>query len=164
MRPGPSLGSSPLARGLRDAVDLHTLQDGIIPARAGFTHKANQTNGQDQDHPRSRGVYRCTVRNRPRFRGSSPLARGLPFCRVSGRWRDGIIPARAGFTWNFTFGIIRSPDHPRSRGVYDTLNGDYEQCAGSSPLARGLRVAGLDAKLQTGIIPARAGFTYKWKG
>ena len=52
-----------------------------------------------------------------------------------------------------------SPDHPRSRGVYEYESCDPVYTPGSSPLARGLRnesdyVCGTDR-----IIPARAGFT-----
>ena len=50
---------------------------GIIPARAGFTHRHDPGAAQPQDHPRSRGVYLrddFAVIFTP---GSSPLARGL---------------------------------------------------------------------------------------
>ena len=50
-------------------------------------------------------------------------------------------------------------DHPRSRGVYSMRCPAFTPEAGSSPLARGLRVAPdpLDGPVR--IIPARAGFT-----
>ena len=73
------------------------------------------------------------------FRGSSPLARGLPGrIRVQGQ-APRIIPARAGFT-TMSFDTDKPP-------------------IGSSPLARGLQphLAGDQAGLR--IIPARAGFT-----
>ena len=52
----------------------------------------------DEDHPRSRGVYK--VENLPNTMvcGSSPLARGLLHVHVPHKIRFGIIPARAGFT------------------------------------------------------------------
>ena len=52
-------------------------------------------------------------------------------------------------------------DHPRSRGVY--LPSSVEACidAGSSPLARGLRIVSLIIVIPFGIIPARAGFTVR---
>ena len=91
--------------------------------------------------------------------GSSPLARGLPGRPRLARSQGGIIPARAGFT-----SVIRAPllgprDHPRSRGVYviDVRNVLAE--LGSSPLARGLHRGRVDGGEDTGIIPARAGFT-----
>ena len=72
---------------------------------------------------------------------------------------NGIIPARAGFTWPSAESSAPDRDHPRSRGVYER----YSRCApgvqGSSPLARGLlRHLGVNAR-DCGIIPARAGFT-----
>ena len=132
-------GSSPLARGLHN----HSLAllgvDGIIPARAGFTQNALISGGVHTDHPRSRGVYAEPDPVEAALRGSSPLARGLRWCRCLARVRVGIIPARAGFTrpsrrpWS-----LRS-DHPRSRGVYPG--------------------PGRGRHGHLGIIPARAGFT-----
>ena len=71
-------GSSPLARGLRDAT-------------------ARYSSGP-LDHPRSRGVYMTLVLGGGREKGSSPLARGLQDHRPRGAEGAGIIPARAGFT------------------------------------------------------------------
>ena len=51
-------GSSPLARGLRGLVRGGGVDDGIIPARAGFTHHGPGLGRPPPDHPRSRGVYR----------------------------------------------------------------------------------------------------------
>ena len=50
-------------------------------------------------------------------------------------------------------------DHPRSRGVYLLDREGLSVTAGSSPLARGLREDGADARGVHRIIPARAGFT-----
>ena len=91
--------------------------------------------------------------------GSSPLARGL-LVRVEHRTqREGIIPARAGFT-SLTR-AARSPlrDHPRSRGVYHTSSWTVISVVGSSPLARGLPCNETPQNWRVGIIPARAGFT-----
>ena len=51
------------------------------------------------------------------------------------------------------------PDHPRSRGVYTTPRPSRRGCAGSSPLARGLRSEMEYVVRPMRIIPARAGFT-----
>ena len=90
------------------------------------------------DHPRSRGVYWDSRLPEETAAGSSPLARGLP--QPGGHLRDsrGIIPARAGFTRVITREEEKSPDHPRSRGVYAPVGGPDEVGVGSSPLARGL--------------------------
>ena len=155
----PGAGSSPLARGLRDAPHPAHRGVGIIPARAGFTMTRALMRSPPWDHPRSRGVYPYV---RPRWIervGSSPLARGL-----QGSWElefgyFGIIPARAGFTRSVTSHEFSLRDHPRSRGGYITLSANTRLRAGSSPLARGLRRRHAATAPGTRIIPARAGFT-----
>ena len=114
-----------------------------------------------RDHPRSRGVYSDYVDGTSIDGGSSPLARGLHprlLVRPSGHR---IIPARAGFTSRFRGGSIGGRDHPRSRGVYPGLADDVLGDGGSSPLARGLHRSDSRLRLGLGIIPARAGFTYR---
>ena len=111
------------------------------------------------DHPRSRGVYR---RHSGRFglrEGSSPLARGLPFAASPLDAQGGIIPARAGFTWDILSKGQFDGDHPRSRGVYGSLRALAAERGGSSPLARGLLGRQRAVQRERGIIPARAGFT-----
>ena len=73
------------------------------------------------------------------YNGSSPLARGLLNNTVDKFIKDGIIPARAGFTQRLHF--QRRVRH------------------GSSPLARGLLMGYAHPAQSSGIIPARAGFT-----
>ena len=112
------LGSSPHARGLRCDDERDDRDDGIIPARAGFTRcrrfrrpwavdhprtrgvystitKLFLTRG---DHPRTRGVYVVTVRVLVTTGGSSPHARGLHVSKAALVRAVRIIPARAGFT------------------------------------------------------------------
>ena len=93
-----SVGSSPLARGLRYRRRRTPVLAGIIPARAGFTWVGWGLVGAVGDHPRSRGVYIMYLRGAGRAPGSSPLARGLLVGRAVTSPEDGIIPARAGFT------------------------------------------------------------------
>ena len=132
-------GSSPLARGLLAGAAVRAGGGGIIPARAGFTPTTRAPSG--------------------RAAGSSPLARGLR------RGMDGhphllrIIPARAGFTPTRSPAPRATPDHPRSRGVYPGALAAARSRPGSSPLARGLRLAHGGGTVLRGIIPARAGFT-----
>ena len=132
-------GSSPLARGLRRDRHERGGQCGIIPARAGFTRHHRRRLGRRPDHPRSRGVYVVPVGRSHYWRGSSPLARGLPHGEDEYGREARIIPARAGFTGRAGPGRRRRRDHPRSRGVY------APHCLGRMHLL--------------GIIPARAGFT-----
>ena len=153
------MGSSPLARGLRHDTAHPVGAVRIIPARAGFTSPRSLLSRRRRDHPRSRGVYASQFHTVNRQEGSSPLARGLPPVRPPCRMSDGIIPARAGFTLGSTPSTPLAGDHPRSRGVYLRGAGMGRAAAGSSPLARGLRVRQImDATLRR-IIPARAGFT-----
>ena len=77
---------------------------------------------------------------------------------VLGR-RHRIIPARAGFTPCHQPPAATPTDHPRSRGVYTWQAASILRSVGSSPLARGLQVAGEGWEVSSGIIPARAGFT-----
>ena len=134
-----TLGSSPLARGLRQPKIGGQTESRIIPARAGFTPARGTSQRPGPDHPRSRGVYSATRWASRTRRGSSPLARGLPRtqCGCSGR----------------------RPDHPRSRGVYASPLPMLTVGSGSSPLARGLPRGALPVRDDEGIIPARAGFT-----
>ena len=91
--------------------------------------------------------------------GSSPLARGLRGAGVRVHRSGRIIPARAGFTpIPSAFGTF-VPDHPRSRGAYETMGFSHNFVGGSSPLARGLPPVRAGEARYLGIIPARAGFT-----
>ena len=156
-------GSSPLARGLPGHLLVVAAEDGIIPARAGFTGRRVGGRLGRRDHPRSRGVYPWSHWRRPPC-GSSPLARGLrstAACRCAPR---GIIPARAGFT-RVPHGLERpGRDHPRSRGVYAWAPTWSPLTGGSSPLARGLLPNIREMIQSVGIIPARAGFTWPVRG
>ena len=137
------VGSSPLARGLRRLPRRRAAPAGIIPARAGFTRRRCWPPRPRRDHPRSRGVYVD-----PGERGAHPV---------------GIIPARAGFTRRPRSPRCGRPDHPRSRGVYAGKPSAAGVEAGSSPLARGLLPHGDPVADELGIIPARAGFTRRFR-
>ena len=153
------LGSSPLARGLRDSRATGSQKNGIIPARAGFTKLSSWPRTNGKDHPRSRGVYLRGFPARIVARGSSPLARGLLEDRKRVRPDLRIIPARAGFTGGLPIILAGRPDHPRSRGVYPAAAQPSQKRSGSSPLARGLLNLRPVDNILTRIIPARAGFT-----
>ena len=172
-------GSSPLARGLPVYTSVSGAPLGIIPARAGFTAWRRSCYFLVGDHPRSRGGYEPepvvdfeTEGSSPLARGllsvngqvnsgvgSSPLARGLHHPADQPAGADGIIPARAGFTWVRVGGGYGCADHPRSRGVYSITTTSSICSSGSSPLARGLHDPRQGPRRDRGIIPARAGFT-----
>ena len=152
-------GSSPLARGLLLPSCIRLSRERIIPARAGFTSLTRLLRRLVRDHPRSRGVYPGRHMSSMVSAGSSPLARGLlAWVRRVGQV-DGIIPARAGFTFQCSFWGLAGTDHPRSRGVYGQRWCRQGPDRGSSPLARGLLVIGRTVLARQRIIPARAGFT-----
>ena len=131
-------GSSPLARGLREAAANALKRARIIPARAGFTRDCGGVWLGSADHPRSRGVYpNARIKILPAL-GSSPLARGLLYKQFRSLDALRIIPARAGFTSEYRTSYSRKPDHPRSRGVYIQVAVQLAVDWGSSPLARGL--------------------------
>ena len=152
-------GSSPLARGLREAGVGGDHGGGIIPARAGFTGARSPATCPCPDHPRSRGVYASRLKGLAGSVGSSPLARGLLAERLRVVVVLGIIPARAGFTALVTSVLAAWGDHPRSRGVYADRPESAGIVGGSSPLARGLLVVARPPAVPFRIIPARAGFT-----
>ena len=157
---GPAVvGSSPLARGLREDDYCAGAGGGIIPARAGFTVHIPLLIPGSRDHPRSRGVYGFGDGVLGDPVGSSPLARGLPGGPTGVGIHPRIIPARAGFTRAWPRGLSASRDHPRSRGVYPKDQVKLEKNKGSSPLARGLREYLTQGVRPHRIIPARAGFT-----
>ena len=152
-------GSSPLARGLHGSVSRRPWPGRIIPARAGFTRPRSRGAVRCEDHPRSRGVYAMTSSIALTASGSSPLARGLLLNNGQALHFQGIIPARAGFTFVDNLHWTERRDHPRSRGVYAAaLPGKWID-GGSSPLARGLLPVGARQRDDVRIIPARAGFT-----
>ena len=153
------MGSSPLARGLRQFLERILENNGIIPARAGFTERPLPYGVPVRDHPRSRGVYLVDDQLFQNRKGSSPLARGLLLGELLTEERVGIIPARAGFTPRKSVERRANRNHPRSRGVYAPSTPPGGSRPGSSPLARGLRSAAGSTSGGTGIIPARAGFT-----
>ena len=100
--PVASLGSSPLARGT-PAVSIYSVSmAGLIPARAGNTWLFGCSTSCSRAHPRSRGEHLVSLIVTCWHVGSSPLARGTPGFPDSDVLARGLIPARAGNTWNRT--------------------------------------------------------------
>ena len=152
-------GSSPLARGPQKKVRADRYRCRIIPARAGSTVVAAGVALYKKDHPRSRGVHKCSSRWMSARSGSSPLARG-PRRRCCGTFSGRrIIPARAGSTMDPTPIRFSVQDHPRSRGVHYGFQLLIPRLVGSSPLARGPHTSPKSGSGNPRIIPARAGST-----
>ena len=158
---GDDTEDHPRSRGVYGPVQVRAgWRPRIIPARAGFTPGRRRSPGRGSDHPRSRGVYAVLPAGVQTGNGSSPLARGLQNEPSADTQPRRIIPARAGFTHGRERPARKRWDHPRSRGVYTTTFRRPGRGRGSSPLARGLPMAGYDLGTAWRIIPARAGFTY----
>ncbi len=134
-------GSSPLARGtLRRAAHLG-LQPRFIPAGAGNTKITQPSKRAPTVHPRWRGEHDLLPHAHGSSAGSSPLARGTLL--FSGQMVRAIrfIPAGAGNTPLPAGCWICRPVHPRWRGEHEASADFHTVLGGSSPLARGTRVA-----------------------
>ncbi len=97
-------GSSPLARGTLRKGDRVACAFRIIPARAGNTVTHYLAAPGSPDHPRSRGEHRQPWKLTELDAGSSPLARGTRVVFADVRPSRGIIPARAGNTFEISTG------------------------------------------------------------
>ena len=152
-------GSSPLSRGIPTALDISSAILWIIPALAGNTPALVAPFWPSSDHPRSRGEYKVDLTQSEKFRGSSPLSRGIRCYRGVRASRRRIIPALAGNTAAGRSTTRRPGDHPRSRGEYNGIKGPIMELKGSSPLSRGIQLRPLGGDNRSRIIPALAGNT-----
>ena len=91
--------------------------------------------------------------------GSSPHARGTLPRECTPFSTGGIIPACAGNTVRYSFGLPDEWDHPRMRREHIDLAASSSRTAGSSPHARGTRVMPSSCHFRIRIIPACAGNT-----
>ena len=132
---------------------------GLIPARAGTTQCPRYGVHLPWAHPRSRGDHLTSIVTRPRRKGSSPLARGPQRNEGENAVETGLIPARAGTTFELFVGGGGEGAHPRSRGDHKTAPTLAQLPPGSSPLARGPRLPSGSPCRGGGLIPARAGTT-----
>ena len=160
-------GSSPLARGTRILHGGYVVRTGLIPARAGNTFLSLGFHKCAGAHPRSRGEHVLMSTYPDCVTGSSPLARGTRHRRHQSPNSSGLIPARAGNTAPVRFRGFPPRAHPRSRGEHIDLPPGQYTARGSSPLARGTPLLGIDNSEYFGLIPARAGNTpqcVRWLG
>ena len=156
----PPPGSSPLARGTRHSRTTARVSPGLIPARAGNTHRGSPGYLSCWAHPRSRGEHVFQAFGEVSEQGSSPLARGTPENLVWATGGEGLIPARAG-NINAVFLFLNAGGaHPRSRGEHGGATPYPTREVGSSPLARGTPFASKQGMQANGLIPARAGNTF----
>ena len=154
-----SLGSPPLARGIRFKREIFSPSIRITPACAGNTLQSFPFSFVCEDHPRLRGEYNHLTACIYHPQGSPPLARGILWLRGNASVCKGITPACAGNTRCFTIKAAQAKDHPRLRGEYH--NPQYACCReeGSPPLARGIRCRNVSFASNLRITPACAGNT-----
>ena len=117
--PGPSLvgpGSSPRGRGKHGPGEYLSVNDRLIPARAGKTALSPGSPQRPAAHPRAGGENFTFGIGSQVIAGSSPRGRGKPWaaCTVSADGR--LIPARAGKTILLTERKVSAWAHPRAGG------------------------------------------------
>jgi len=132
-------GSSPLARGIPEALPPAVHFARFIPTRAGNTRSGRSAGRSVTVHPHSRGEYILALGGLVQRFGSSPLARGIPITQLLGSWLHTV--------------------HPHSRGEYEDHGCATLSKAGSSPLARGIPVDHTFHGHALRFIPTRAGNT-----
>ncbi len=130
-------GSSPLARGTRQAVGQFSIKQRFIPAGAGNTPNDFMELGTQSVHPRWRGEHNRSALKAMFRGGSSPLARGTPGLLGFKNTLARFIPAGAGNTTVPIKGESSDAVHPRWRGEHQIDDDDEAIADGSSPLARG---------------------------
>ena len=150
-------GSSPLARGTRQAIDKAASWRRFIPACAGNSGIGVDTRVDDAVHPRLRGELSYETPCCLSFAGSSPLARGTQFFVPAGIKRNRFIPACAGNSGAWPRLPIRITVHPRLRGELYPAVEKAIIIFGSSPLARGTRLRITKDQFRGRFIPACAG-------
>ena len=152
-------GSSPLARGAPGGEVAYLMPLRLIPAGAGSTESNDPEPKITTAHPRWRGEHRSMSPCTKSFPGSSPLARGAQTLPRTPKCRRGLIPAGAGSTSSRLKTVSGGSAHPRWRGEHTRKSCGVRISRGSSPLARGARMAsGIKQGVQR-LIPAGAGST-----
>ena len=111
-------------------------------------------------HPRLRGELQHQIMERPKFRGSSPLARGTQKLNRQRKSFSRFIPACAGNSMLVQTARGSVSVHPRLRGELATTVMSAPVCNGSSPLARGTRQRHSQQTSRHRFIPACAGNSY----
>ena len=157
------MGSSPRVRGAGHRFPRLGTAAGIIPARAGSSCGAWSRKCSRWDHPRACGEQSESRRPGPPVSGSSPRVRGAEHSTSSNRFHGGIIPARAGSRRPHFKREASRRDHPRACGEQLEESSKRYVITGSSPRVRGAVEGPPIRPLRPGIIPARAGSSYrKW--
>ena len=150
-------GSSPHARGTLERPIVHCVAFRFIPACAGNAAPPGTPARAGSVHPRMRGE-RNEGRDCPFIvHGSSPHARGT-HPEQAGQWQSTrFIPACAGNAAGRYKGGRAQTVHPRMRGERRLGRDITRSGVGSSPHARGTRMARRPGSARCRFIPACAG-------
>ncbi len=150
-------GSSPHARGTQAIIQLNTAFSRFIPACAGNAPRPTTRSSLPAVHPRMRGERSRIRAGRGYAPGSSPHARGthrtIDWPTSCGRF----IPACAGNACAPSSPLSDASVHPRMRGERWSFGQWIDQQVGSSPHARGTRLASERMERPARFIPACAG-------
>ena len=152
-------GSSPRARGTLQRRPIHPRRRRFIPGSAGNTRGVGHRGVSQPVHPRERGEHGRPAPQCGAAPGSSPRARGTLVLAVVVGELARFIPASAGNTCAMKPERVSPAVHPRERGEHHDREGGGAERAGSSPRARGTRVALQPEGAGGRFIPASAGNT-----
>ena len=156
-------GSPPRMRGKPLLADFLTDLFGITPAHAGKTCSRLPHFGSPRDHPRACGENVSIHSQNFLHSGSPPRMRGKLKPAVADEVSGRITPAHAGKTETLIIQCLWKWDHPRACGEncinsYLALLGK-----GSPPRMRGKQIFVKGSQILTGITPAHAGKTTRWR-
>ena len=152
-------GSSPRVRGKPRRPRIPRPGAGLIPARAGKTGTRWTALPRPWAHPRACGENDPTAAPTLWATGSSPRVRGKRRRQVRAEADEGLIPARAGKTFQPAPRPLRGAAHPRACGENSPGCCQAARALGSSPRVRGKPRAEDREMPRPGLIPARAGKT-----
>ena len=159
--PGRRAGSSPRVRGKRaDRERLEALA-GLIPACAGKTLTSTCLTSSLRAHPRVCGENPLLFIESFQHTGSSPRVRGKRRSSRPPRGLDGLIPACAGKTWLAGKKRHEKGAHPRVCGENFHVSRIAPPATGSSPRVRGKPELVEAYQVESGLIPACAGKTFR---
>ena len=153
------MGSSPRVRGKLGCEVAHVAGTGLIPVRAGKTGLRSRARRGHRAHPRACGENELPSERHHVPDGSSPRVRGKRGNADNLYTGDGLIPARAGKTFQAPVNTAATAAHPRACGENDHTAEVTEAMAGSSPRVRGKHPSPSRCRLSERLIPARAGKT-----
>ena len=156
-------GSSPRMRGTPYLLFQVIQGFGIIPAYAGNTRPCRKHPKRRRDHPRVCGEHHLADLGLDAALGSSPRMRGTLSALTAAVRQVGIIPAYAGNTHRSHCIFQDCRDHPRVCGEHLANGLIGVMVRGSSPRMRGTLIGRYMTPFATGIIPAYAGNTNRFR-